>query len=822
MDRLRAALRRVVPSTVRRRLMRRGVRPRPAGPSPATSAPTEHTRELRQEALAHSRAQRWEAAATGWLAVLEASSGVPDARTFAQLARAQRQLGDVVGALKTIQNGQQHHPDDEALKVERAQLAVVEQDWESASRYWEALIRETAHPDARNYTRWVRALRRGGDPDAAQQAVQEGQARFPADPGLAAEHAQLASTARDWPLAVERWRTAVDLAGDSPATRSVVQLAKALQHQGLFAAAVEVVERGLEHDPEHPELLERHAKLAVADRDWQVAAERWRTALALNPAAPPEYHRHLARVLTEAGDHEAADAALRTGLERHPETSLLAVERANLATNRADWDEARARWDEAVAERGPIDPRVRAGFAQRCAAGFQHDLADAVVAAGLDEEPDQLDLRLQHVRNAITRQRRDRAPDDWDWTVAMERSRTLLQEPTLTPDATLRLATLLADATALEEAVEILDTVLTERPHLHGLRAERQELRMALGRWTAVIEEPPPSEATEGAGHGSDPSRDAVLRSRAHQARGELTEALATLAPLADLDRPRWAREVARAHATAGSARDAADAWRRARDAEPPSKDLDRRLAIALRRAGDDSAASALCAATGLERNPGVVAIIGGGPSLTGTDLAPLRGVVHTVAVNATATMLPWCDVAVTHDASHLAERFLGFPNRVVAGLPAERLRTIGRLRNFELRRRFVTDRLSELDDVVHSGGHTSAHTALNYAYALRPSRIVLFGIDLTDFWGPNDYWHGSMDTHNRRRFQTLSARPIYDEWQDYRTRKLRNAPAVFATTVPQLRQAGIEVWNASPESSLTCFPRISPDEGLQRCSEDA
>lgn len=830
MHRLMALVRRAVPHSWRARLperWRRVGRDRrdaasattapPAPERPTSARPT--LRDRKAAAAEHSKSERWPQAAAAWQDVLDTTTGVPDARTYVQLARAQRQVGQLAEATATVRTGQQHHPDDHTLMTEQAQLAVADEDWGVAAELWQTLIREADDgADPRNYTRLIRARRRDGDLVGATVAATEGRDRFPDHTGIACEHAQLASSARDWPEAVARWRRIVESTGDRAPARAFLQLGKALAHQGQLGEAAEVVDRGAELHPHDTELRERQAKLAVTERDWDRAAERWRAVIDADPdAAGPVRYRTLARVLTEGGHHDEADEALRRGLDVHPDDPRLLAELAYLAAGRTDWDEAQRRWATATAK-ADLTPQQWCGFAQRCAGGFQHDLADEIVADGLRALPGELDLLLQHVRNAITRQRRERAPDEWDWSEAHARGRELLAtHAALAAEDVERLVTLLADASAIEEAIAMLDVVL-QREEDPALQTERTELEMALCRWDDVGSSRPIGALED---HG-DADRRSIVLSRAHQARGDLDAALEAVERLRTTDPRRWSHEVARARTAVGDHAGAVEAWLRAREANPQSTGLARHTAVAHRRVGDDDAARGVAEEAGLERNPGVVAIIGGGPSLKGVDLEPLRGVAHCVAVNATATMLPWCDVAVTHDPSHLIERFLGFPGLVVAGLPAAEKARRGRVPGFEFRRRFVTDRLSELDDVVHSGGHTSAHTALNYAYLLRPTRIVLFGVDLTDFWGPDDYWHGSMDAYNRRRFQALTARPIYEEWHEYRSRKLRNAPAVFASTVEQLEHANIEVWNASPASSVTCFPRIEPTEGVQRCIEDA
>ncbi|WP_052664279.1 tetratricopeptide repeat protein [Nitriliruptor alkaliphilus] len=774
--------------------------------------------ELAQVAVT---ARNWPLAVERWRRVAQLrGDAADDPRVAARLARAEVRAGDPEAAARTLARAVERHPHDLELASEHAQVATIAGDWTEAVERWQAVLdRFGADAPANVYEQLAKAHQSLADLNRADEVLELGLTRFPDDLALVERRARLANLDRDWPEVIQRWRTVIEVGRDEAPPRAYLQLARAHQAQGDLDAAEETIALGRRHHPDDVDIATRWARLAAATRDWERALERYSVAVEL-PGALPHVHRDRARAAAEAEDAVGADAALRRGLEEHPGDPTLLVERAFLAIDRGDWDAVDTRWAEAT-HGGQVPPELYVGMARRCAAAFDHERADAAVEAGLDRFPADRGLQRQLVRNAISIQRREHAPEDWDWSEARVRARRVLEayrEGDSVPDDHFQLATELADASAVAEAVTVLRDGLEVHTDDTELRRELGVLTSALGHWQeaadhfAALAATPAAERTD---------RSALVR--AHGNRGDHDAASEALETWPADDEPWRRAELARVAEARGDVGAAIDAWRAVCDLWPASVDARRRLAITLRRAGDDAgAASAITDAltAGLEvgSNPGVVAIIGGGPSLQGVDLTPLRGVAHTVAVNATATVLPWSDVAVTHDASHLTERFRDYDGPVVAGLPLAALRDRGSLPGFEFRRRLVTDRLSELDDVVHSGGHTSAHTALNYAHLLRPTRIVLFGIDLTTFWGPNDYWHGAMDDFNRRRYADLEGRATFGRWTEYRARKLENAPAVFASTVPQLEAAGIEVLNASPVSSLTCFPKVTPEEGLAAC----
>jgi tetratricopeptide (TPR) repeat protein len=775
--------------------------------------------ELAQVAVSR---RDWEVAVTRWERVLDLADRGPDARTLARLARAQVQCGELPEASATLARAAELHPDDADVAFEHARLAVVADDWDAAVTRWGRVQELTGPtPPAEVFAQLARAHHQRGDEDTATAVLEAGRALHPRDLDLLERAGDLATDRRDWSVAVRSYEELLERSGERTPARIYPELARAHRAQGHLEAAERVLALGREHHPRDPDIVAAWARVATAARDHERALERYAVAVALPGGATARVHRDRARAAAAAEAWRLADEALERGLAEHPNSTLLLVERAYMAIRRGDWEEVDRRWDEVTTGRaGPAPAYLYAGMGRRCAAAFEHGRADRATIQGIDAHPTDRGVHRQHVRNAISRQRRERPPQDWDWSDALARAEAALRAfgDHATPTDHLDLAIDLADASALDEARTILRLGVARFPGVAALPAELALLAGARGDWAETVEHLEPLARRPDV---LPATRSALAR--AHLGRGDHARAAACLASSDLDDDPATLADRALVAATSGDHGAAIDAWRRATMVAPRSLRLRRRLVVALRRAGDEDGAreaarTARDDGLPLEANPGVVAIIGGGPSLRGVDLTRLRGVVHAVAVNATATVLPWCDVAVTHDASHLVERFRGFEHLVVAGLPVDELAARGRLRGFDLRRRLITDRLSERDDILHSGGHTSAHTALSYAHLQRPLLVTMFGIDLTHFWGPDDYWHGAMDEQNRRRFAERENRANFDRWTQFRARKLEDAPAVFASTVPQLEAAGTEVLNASPVSSVTCFPRLTPEEGIERC----
>lgn len=90
--------------------------------------------------------------------------------------------------------------------------------------------------------------------------------------------------------------------------------------------------------------------------------------------------------------------------------------------------------------------------------------------------------------------------------------------------------------------------------------------------------------------------------------------------------------------------------------------------------------------------------------------------------------------------------------------------------------------------------GRNGGYQAINLAVHYGASRIVLLGYDMQARRGKS-HWFGEHPTHVRPPFDLLAA--------------------AFPTLVEPLRSAGVTVLNATRETALTCFDRVSLAEAL-------
>jgi hypothetical protein len=218
-----------------------------------------------------------------------------------------------------------------------------------------------------------------------------------------------------------------------------------------------------------------------------------------------------------------------------------------------------------------------------------------------------------------------------------------------------------------------------------------------------------------------------------------------------------------------------------------------------------DPSAACTVESSRVSGSAGVVIIVASGPSLRGFPFYRLKGRGYVIAVNAAARVTPFADAWITVDTLRLAERIPHVPpfqgERYVAapedyGRPDAKLRCdqAERIPTVHYLRRINQVELAEDPAVVH--GLNSAFGALNFAYHLKPQKIVLFGVDASKL---GSYFYGA-----RRALRK-------------QTEVMARMPDVFASAVPQLEAAGIEVINASPDSAVTCFRRMDPETALRK-----
>lgn len=187
-------------------------------------------------------------------------------------------------------------------------------------------------------------------------------------------------------------------------------------------------------------------------------------------------------------------------------------------------------------------------------------------------------------------------------------------------------------------------------------------------------------------------------------------------------------------------------------------------------------------------------AIVASGPSTKRVSYKLLEGRIRTIAIKENYEICPWAEMIYGCDWAFWRNN-LGLPKikalKVAYKSQCDLVRTV---RIDATKDRLLTDE----PGLIGSGGN-SGFQALNLAIQFGATRILLLGFDISDEFGV--HWFGRSQGNGR-------AQPA--SWNFKRWR------VAFDTAAQQLRTLGVQVLNASPLTSLTCFPKVTVEDALK------
>jgi len=198
------------------------------------------------------------------------------------------------------------------------------------------------------------------------------------------------------------------------------------------------------------------------------------------------------------------------------------------------------------------------------------------------------------------------------------------------------------------------------------------------------------------------------------------------------------------------------------------------------------------------------VAIVGGGPSMLGFDFEKLRG-AHVLAVKGTIFDIPWADAGFGLDMPRYNEwrdKLAGVQTRVYWAVPEDQLEKTGPppSKNITFLRRLDGENLSDDPSEVYGGG-TSGFGAMQICIHKRAKVIGLFGFD---YDGAYDALHGFR--HNEQHYTKRRAQN-FANWEAWARH--------FEVYVPYLSAHNIHIFNACPSSAITCFQKVTLEDGV-------
>lgn len=199
------------------------------------------------------------------------------------------------------------------------------------------------------------------------------------------------------------------------------------------------------------------------------------------------------------------------------------------------------------------------------------------------------------------------------------------------------------------------------------------------------------------------------------------------------------------------------------------------------------------------------IAVVAGGRSLVGYDLTRLRGRAYVMAVKASIFDLPWADAGFGIDTPRLlewADMLRDTTMQVYWATPDTLPYELKPIPCITYLRRYKHSGLPRSPGEV-AGGGSSGYGALSIVWhKIRHQgmgrTIILFGFD---------YRMAKQEAPFRRNDQYYSRprrqNPKY--WQGWADN--------FAVIAADFERAGVRVINASPESTIDAFPRVTIEE---------
>ncbi len=187
------------------------------------------------------------------------------------------------------------------------------------------------------------------------------------------------------------------------------------------------------------------------------------------------------------------------------------------------------------------------------------------------------------------------------------------------------------------------------------------------------------------------------------------------------------------------------------------------------------------------------VVIIGGGPSLRGFDLTPIKGRARVITLNNAWELVDFNDLTFFADVRwwkwHGDKFAADYPARLVTVSKAE----LGTERIFRVRRSYDEPMTMARDNGI--SGPDSGSLAMNLAYHLGASRIILLGIDM-GFDGSVGHWHEEHPIASQASYYTDKFLPFY------------------RPLIEKMAEANVEVVRCTP-SALDFIPQLTLEEAL-------
>jgi tetratricopeptide (TPR) repeat protein len=273
----------------------------------------------------------WDDALARWNVVIASFRDLPDG--YCGATRALMELGRFDEAKALIATAVALFPDHFVTACTAGWVATRRRCLGEAEIAW-GRVRERFPAEPVGHVGWAKALRDDGRLAEAEAVLREAAPKFPDDPDIAADLAQISADRRDWPVAILRWEEALQQFPDW--ARPYIGLGEALTASGAVAEAKAVFEAGEQRCPDDFHLAAAHADAAAAIDGLDAATARWSRLIATFPRNPYGYIG-ISRTLREAGQFDASLDWLNRALLTFPDNFDLELQRAMTLGERRDW-----------------------------------------------------------------------------------------------------------------------------------------------------------------------------------------------------------------------------------------------------------------------------------------------------------------------------------------------------------------------------------------------------------------------------------------------------------------------------------------------------
>lgn len=301
------------------------------------------------------RRRDWPECAARWLALRGQFPDDPSVVTEA--SRALQEAGRVDEAEALLADAMLRFPNQSAIALAWAEIAVRRQIWPEAIQRW-ATIRERFSDHPFGYVEGARALQHAGRTAEAEQLLGDATRRFPSDVSIRVGWADLAGRRADWVEAHRRWEETRRLFQHE--VRAWVESANALSSATRVDEADALFEEALQRFPANLDVMFAWALLATRARSSETTQERWRR---VRDAFPNHTQGYVfgAYALQDSGRPADAEVLIAEALQRFPAEMEVLRAAGEIAFRRGELALAAERF-QAAAARFPGD----ISLARRC------------------------------------------------------------------------------------------------------------------------------------------------------------------------------------------------------------------------------------------------------------------------------------------------------------------------------------------------------------------------------------------------------------------------------------------------------------------------